>query len=262
MTLAQQQSRFIEGLMSNDASLPEGWQARERAGYEIYRNAYRARLIDALHETYPRTARLAGEEAFQAAAAHHLITHPPASWTLDDAGLGFAQTLETLFPADPDVAELAWIEWAMQDAFTARDTGPLDGAGLVTATASFGDRDWQDMRFAFVPGLAVRLVRHDCLTLWQWLGDSACGQEIAAARDLSPLPETEGCVVWREGLRSTFTMTSAAEAQALTAMADGAGYGAACDLLTSLLGEEQALQMAGEMLARWLANGWIERLLA
>ncbi|WP_067734382.1 HvfC/BufC N-terminal domain-containing protein [Novosphingobium naphthalenivorans] len=254
MTLAEQQSRFLQGLMADDASLPENWQARERAGYEIYRNAYRARLIDALRETYPRTALLTGEDAFQAAAAHHLIMHPPASWTLDDAGAGFAQTLEDLFPHDPDVTELAWIEWAMQAAFTARDTVPLDASGLIAATASFGDQDWQDLRIAFVPGLAVRLVRHDGAALWPLLGND---NGIAAARALPLMPEARGCVVWREGLRPTFTMIDAAEAQALALMESGASYGAACELLAGLLGDKQAVPLAGEMLARWLARGWI-----
>lgn len=262
MTLARQQSRFIAGLMSDDAPLPEDWQARERAGYEIYRSAYRARLIEALRETYPRTARLAGEDAFHAAAAHHLISHPPRSWTLDDAGQGFAQTLEALFPDDPDVAELAWIEWAMQAAFTARDAVPFDGTAMVAATAAFDDRAWQDLRLAFMPGLAVRRVRHNASALWNRLGEDAGDEDIALARSLPALPEMRGCVIWREGLKATFTTVNAAEAQALTAMKAGTGYGAACDMLTDLLGEEQALRMAGEMLARWLAHGWIENILS
>lgn len=258
MTLASQQSQFIQALMSDDEPLPEHWQAREHAGYAIYRNAHRARLIDALQETYPRTVLLVGEEAFGAAAAHHLILHPPTGWTLDDAGKGFAETLEDLFPQDRDVCELAWIEWAMQSAFTAADVTPLDGPGLVTATQSFDDRAWQDLRLRFVPGLGLRQMHHDCRTLWNLLGDEP---DIAAARDLGPLPEPQGGVVWREGLRSTFAVIGLAEMQALALMAEGASYGAACDHLVSLLGEAHALELAGAMLARWLASGWIAAVL-
>jgi len=254
MTLAAQQSQFIQALMSDDAPLPEHWQARERAGYAIYRNAYRARLIDTLQETYPRTALLVGSEAFGAAAAHHLILHPPTGWTLDDAGKGFAEALENLFPQDRDVCELAWTEWAMQSAFTAADITPLDGPGMVTATQSFDDRAWQDLRLRFVPGLRFRQVHHDCRALWELLGEEP---NIAAARDLAPLAESQGCVVWREGMRATFTLIGLAEMQALALMMDGASYGAACDHLVSLLGEAAALELAGAMLARWLFSGWI-----
>ena len=253
MTLAEQQSRFILGLMSDTAALPERWQRRERAGYAIYRNAYRARLIDALRETFPRTAQLAGEEAFQAAAAHHLITHPPASWTLDDAGRGFTETLKTLFPGDPDVAELGWVEWAMRVAFTVSEAAPLDGRGMLAATASFNDEGWQNLRLRFVPGLDARLVQHDIPALWRLLEE-----DIPAARNLAPLRDARGCVVWREGLRPTFTAMGTAETEALIMMKDGATYGAACDQLIGQLGEQPALALAGEMLAYWLASGWIE----
>ncbi|WP_052223495.1 HvfC/BufC N-terminal domain-containing protein [Novosphingobium malaysiense] len=254
MRLALLQSQFLEGLRSDASALPAHWKQRERAGYAIYREAYRARLIAALHETYPRTARLVGNEAFQKAAAHHVITSPPTSWTLDDAGRGFAQTLEDLFRRDPEVAELAWIEWAMQNAFSARDMSPLDASGFSNVSAQFADEDWHDMRLDFVPALALRQVNHDCRTLWR-----ALAQERAnAAVPSSPLlPEPAGCAVWREGLRATFTMLDGAEARALAMMIDGAGYGAACELLVALMGEEQALSVASAMLGRWLSHGWI-----
>ena len=142
----------------------------------------------------------------------------------------------------------------MQTAFTTRDTRPLDGSGLVAATASFGDEAWQDLRLRFVPGLAVRQVGHDCMELWHLLGDEA---DLRAARALPPLSEAQGCVVWREGLRATFTMIDAAEARALEAMIEDASYDAACDILIAAMEEERALSFAGAMLARWIANGWV-----
>lgn len=53
---------------------------------DIYRNNYRSAPIDALENTYERTARLAGRDAFRQAAILHVIEHPPTSWTLDLLG--------------------------------------------------------------------------------------------------------------------------------------------------------------------------------
>lgn len=106
----------------------------------------------------------------------------------------------------------------------------------------------------FVPGLRFRQVHHDCRALWELLGEDP---NIAAARDLAPLAESQGCVVWREGMRATFTLIGLAEMQALALMMEDASYGAACDHLVSLLGEAAALELAGAMLARWLSSGWI-----
>lgn len=257
MSLADLQSQFVAGLMSDDAPLPVSWRSRQLEGYDVYRNAYRARLVDALHETYPRTALLVGEEAFRAAAAHHLITCPPTGWTLDEAGRGFSRTVEDLFADDPDVAELAWVEWAMLEAFVARDASPLDGRGLAAATESFDDAAWQALRLCFMPGLAVRQVHHDCLDLWRRLAVNQ-GDDVAAARTVPAFPEAKGCVVWREGLRPVFAMIDGAEARALRMMLEGASFGAAGEMLISMMGEARALPVAGGMLANWIRNGWVE----
>lgn len=257
MSLAELQSRFVAALRDDEAGLPVTWGGRRQDGFAVYRNAYRARLVDALRETYPRTARLVDDESFGAAAAHHLILHPPGGWTLDDAGRGFAATAAELFPEDGDVAELAWIEWAMQQAFIARDAQALDGAGLASATASFDDADWSALRLGFTPDVAARKVQHDWPTLWPMLED---GGEVAVARTMSPLREAAGCVVWRERLRPVFTLVTLPEYEALALMMQGVSYGDACDHLVARVGEDEALALAGGMLGRWLANGWIEGL--
>src|SRR3546814_3597676 len=90
----------------------------------VYRGNYRSALVEAMRSTYERTEKWVGEAAFRRAAAHHLIAHPPSSWTIDDAGAGFDRTCAELFANDPEVAELAWLEWTMLEAFTAPDVAP------------------------------------------------------------------------------------------------------------------------------------------
>ena len=135
--LMHAQQAFLACVLDDTAPAPAGWTTRQMAGLTVYRNAYRARLLDTLRDTFERTARLAGDEAFQQAAAHHLILHPPAHWTIDLAGEGFAETCAALFAGDPDVGELAWLEWAMHRAFAAPDAAPLTLNELAQATAQF-----------------------------------------------------------------------------------------------------------------------------
>ena len=105
--LALRQQEFLACLLDDATPLPAGWDTRRVAGMAVYRNAYRTRLIDALRETFERTAQLVGEDAFRRAAAHHLITNPPTGWTIDLTGERFAETCAELFAHDPDVAEVA-----------------------------------------------------------------------------------------------------------------------------------------------------------
>ena len=234
--------------------LPPGWTGRHAAGMAVYRNNYRTALVEALRATFERTERLVGEASFARAAAHHVILHPPTSWTLDLAGEGFDITCATLFTHDPEVAELAWLEWTMHRAFVARDTQPLDPAGFAAASAGFGEAEWNTLRLRFVDGLAVATVRHDLKALWQSLGEDRTGPVI------EPLGEQACAVVWREAERPVFILVPAAEGAALEAMLDGASYDDACALLIELLGEEDAIPAAGSMLSRWLSEGLVETL--
>lgn len=249
--LANQQSAFMAQVLSDDAPVPRDWSQRQAAGMEIYRNAYRARLVDALRDTYERTAAYVGEEAFRKAAAHHLITHPPTSWTLDDAGEMFPETLAELFRNDPEVAELGWLEWAMHRVFVARDAQPLDAAGFASAAALFRDEDWETMRLSFLPALEQREIAHNIGLVWRAVNDS-----VSEMPDIT-LPDPLSLVVWREDIKPVFLQVDAVEGAALAMMRGGASYGAMCAVLLDRLDEEQAVARAGEMLGRWLHNGFI-----
>ena len=251
-SLAERQQEFMAHVLDDDRPLPNGWTDRHAAGMDIYRNAYRARLVDAVRETYERTSRWVGEDAFRKAAAHHIITSPPNSLTLDDAGRGFPETLAELFANDPEVAELGWLEWAMHRAFVAGDAEPMDAAAFGDAAALFAEEDWANMSLGFTPGLSQKKVSHDIGKLWRSLAEDEAGD-----RPDGTLDRALYCVVWREGVKPVFMQIEEAEGRALEMMREGGTYGEMCELLIELLGEEQAVAEAGAILGRWLHNGLI-----
>ena len=250
-SLAASQQAFLAHLLDEERAPAEGWTERHLAGLAVYRNAYRARLIDALRDTYERTARWIGDDAFQQAAAHHVISHPPTSWTLDKTGEGFAQTLCELFAGDPEVAELAWLEWAMHRCFVSADAQPMNVAELPEATASFDETDWADLHLEFLPGTCQTAIAHDLGTLWR-----ALGQDDAGSPDYS-LNASAYCVVWREGFKPVFMQVDAVEGQALALMLGGASFGQVCEALVDMLSEEEAVAQAGSILGRWIHHGMI-----
>ena len=251
MTLAARQQSFMAAILDDEAPLPNDWGARHSAGLEIYRNNYRSALVEALAATFERTRRWVGEDSFRRAAAHHIILHSPTSWTLDDAGEGFDLTLAELFAGDPEVTELAWLEWAMHRAFTAPDHASLTHADFAVQTATFAEDDWAALQFAFLPGLAFRQVAHDAGTLW-----NALGKDDFAAPDIT-LPQPHGMVVWREGLRPTFRLLDPLDGEVLATALAGASFGDICAMLADRLGDEQGVGRAGFVLGRWLQDGLI-----
>lgn len=250
MTLATLQRGFLAQIAAPDDADLSAADPRLAAGMAVYRSAYRTRLVDALLDTYPRTARWIGEDGFRAAAAHHLIAHPPSSWTLDLAGEGFAATLVGLSGAQPDIVDLAALEWAMHSSFVAADAVPMTMAQFAEATATFTEANWADMRLELAPSVYLIPVETDCVALWQALRDEA-------STDISAAPvEVAMCIVWRDGQTPAFRLARAAEAEAIAMTGSGDSFGAMCGRLAADYGEAAA-SLAGSFLAEWIVTGLI-----
>ena len=250
-TLVERQVEFIANLLDEDEKLPEDWTSRHAEGLAIYRNNYRAALTDALSDTFQRTARWVGKDAFREAAAHHLIAHPPTGWTLDDVGSGFDVTLAELFTNDPEVSELAWTEWSMHQAFGAQNAEPLTVNDFAITTAEFQEADWSSLCLIFMPRIATRMMQHDIAAIWNALNnDEFCAPEYELAEPLA-------CHVYREGENPTFVTAPVHEKMALEAMIEGASFGHILETLAKQLPLESAANAAGAMLGRWLHNGML-----
>ncbi len=238
MTLLADQTLFLAEIAADDDAPPSS------IGMGIYRNAYRARLIGALESGYERTKRWVGDEAFEAAAAHYILTMPPSSWTLDAFGAQVPDVLAELFAGDGEVAELAWLEWQMQQAFAAPDLPELDAARL--AAAGLDEDGWNELRFTMAAGFAARAVEHDLAGLWHGLAAGATSQRAQPPRTPQQL------IVWRRALRPRFRLLDPAEYAALALLADGASLGAVGIALSQSGGNAAQL---GEWLAVWLTEG-------
>ena len=251
MTLAAIQDRFLATVTEAEGTNIVDWPTEMRDGFNVYRSAYRGRLLDCLRGAFDKSRKWIGDDSFDAAAAHHLILHPPTSWTLDDLGRGFSDTLATLFPNDPEVEELAWLEWEMQRLFTGPDVPVLAAADFAWRASSFGEEDWLVLRLVFDPNLAAREVKADCAALWTAIDqDTDMPSLIPAATNMHLL-------VWRQDLRSQFRLIGDAEAVGLELMRSGGSFEGLCDALVQSLGEDEGVAAAGTMVGRWVADGLI-----
>ena len=233
MSLALLQRRFLGEIAAADTQA-----APRSAGMAIYRNAYRVRLIDALRISFERTRRWAGEDPFEAAACHHILSCPPGSWSLDDYGHAFPKALETLFPDSPELGELAWLEWHMQRAFAAPDRPLLDPAEL--AARGLSEQAWADLQFTMAPGFAARPITTNCTALWAMLAEPEAEDFAVEA------PQGQCLIVWRSGFSPHFRQVERVEHDALSRLAAGASLGEIAD--------ETNVQSLGAWLALWLQD--------
>lgn len=231
MSLLELQTAFRAEIVGGD-----GDAEPSSLGMAIYRDAYRGRLLAALETRFERTRRWVGAAAFTAAACHYVLTTPPRDWTLDSYGADFPALLETLFAGDPEVAELAWLEWQMQSAFAAPDAAELDPATLAAAAGS--EIDWDRLGFVMAAGFAHRLIATDSPSLWAALAGDA---DFVVSRD------TTFILIWRSRSSPHFRVCDEAEHASLVLLAEG---GTLADVARSASADRLAA-----WLTQWLREG-------
>lgn len=241
MTLEELQRRFSECIRDD---WPQHGLPFRSDGLSIYRNNYREQLRFALRMAFPYLVLWLGESVFDRLAETHIALHFPRSWTLDHYGYDFAATAQALFPTDPEVAELAWIEWAIAEAMVAPDDRSVEKSRL-------GDLDWDDANIMFSSSLRLSEARSNAAEIW------AAFEEGLTPPAAMVLEEPGALLVWRHGLLPCFRSISASEFQVISALKHGRSFPAACEILRLRLGTAEAIEAAGAMLGGWLRDGII-----
>ncbi|TXI90997.1 MAG: DUF2063 domain-containing protein [Cupriavidus sp.] len=240
------QRSLRDHILAQDApSRPPGVPTSGAPGLLVYRHAYRAQLVANLRDTYEKTCLWLGDETFDAVALAYVEKHPPSAWTLADYGDGFFEALATRWPQDPEVAELAWLDWALRRAFDGPDADPIAPEALAAV-------DWDQAMLNFVPTLCIGAVRTNAAAIWSSLADEETPP--AAAR----LPEPAAIRVWRVDLSPQYRAIESLEEHALRLARDGASFASLCqDLATRFSDPDAAAQAAGGFLATWIQDGLV-----
>lgn len=242
MTLATLQ-QAMTGYLTNAPGNDFAAQMQHAPGLSVYQNNYRGSLMACLKDTYEKCWAWLGDEGFEAAAQQHIDLHPSHSWTLDAYGHDFPETLRILYPDDPEVSELAWLEWAMRRAFDGPDATPIEAAQL-------GNVDWENARFKMVPTLVLGRVTTNASALW-----SALDEDIAPPA-VETLAQPATLCVWRQDLSPCFRTIESRDARLLQMALSGETFGHICQSLSADM-DENAAQVAGVALGTWLKDGLI-----
>ena len=239
MTLLAMQRTFRDWLVTSEDAAAEALGGGH--GTAVYQNNYRIALVSSLAETFQRLALWLGNEAFEVAAARYIDARPPSSWTLDAYGEDFTAFIDGLYPDDPEVAELAFIDWTVGQVFVGSDAEALRPERLAVA-------DWETAVIHPVPSLLVMPIATNADVIWQAL---ATGENPPPAEAVE---QGTALLVWRQGLEPVFRRADAYERDVLAWSATGEGFATICERLATMLGEEAAVITAGALLGRWLVE--------
>lgn len=216
----------------------------------IYHHAYRMRLVDTLRDSFGHTLCYLGDEWFDEAALAHVEAHPSSHPNLRWYGADFAVSLRQRHPDDPDIAELATLDWALRGAFDGPDAPALALAELGTVAPEA----WARLVLRLHPTTARLRLQHNTLAIWHAIDQD--GVPPAA----QPLAEPTELLVWRRGLSPHFRSLGALEARALDLVLEGVGFSAVCERLAADFPEAELAVEAGALLRRWVEDGLLSAL--
>jgi hypothetical protein len=210
---------------------------------DIYHNAYRARLVELLADTYERLVHYIGDDSFDAAARAYIETHLPTARNLRDYGGDFPAFLAWYFPNDPEVAELAEMDLRLRNCFDAADAKPLRLSDLATVRPE----EWGAKVFALHPSASFQAFNWNAPAIWQSLNEDCAPP--AAER----LPQPFVWLFWRKELQPHFRSLSDKETTALQAISKGQTFGEVC---AALAHAHPVLDVAPQI-ALWL-RAWLD----
>jgi hypothetical protein len=244
MTLIEFQRDMCGWLVREDADAVARFGQRAAPGLRVYQNNYRAQLVACLEESFAQTRAWIGGEAFHRAVVAHIDRVPPSSWTLDAYPRDFPATLVSLYPGDPEVGELAWIDLALGEAFVAADAAVLTASDLV-------DTDWDRAILHLTASVALGELTTNATAIWSALANG----EVPPA--VEPLPEPGAILVWRDDHAARFRAIDQQERSALLAVLSGLRFSGLCAAMVEAFGEEAGVARVGQLLGQWLADGMI-----
>ncbi len=222
-----------------------GVDSAQRLG--IYHNAYRVRLADVLADSFAKTSLYMGSDTFAQHATDFAVSHPPLARSLSRYGADLPDYLATLYPDNPELRELAQLDWDLRTRF---DVADVEALTPQTAQASVQGQApaWLASRTPLHPSLVLRSIRTNVVQLWRAIEADADVPEV------QQIAEIRFLAVWRKGLQPHFQSVDADEAAFLQCLLAGNSVDEAVSTLagTAVLPDPMRL---GGWLRAWLEDG-------
>lgn len=213
----------------------------------IYREAYQARLLEALASNYPCLKKYMGDKEFQKIGFDYLETHPSSfrsiRWFGDELALFLSQ--QDSLSQHPYLAELAEFEWKMTLTFDAEDTHLLTMEQMATIPPDA----WSEMKMIAQPSLQRMNFSWNVLSIWQ----NITQEKPPESPVKQPLPTP--WVLWRTDYINRFYAMSEDEAWAMDKVLCGVTFGKLCEGLCSFVDEQDVGMRAATLLKSWIQSG-------
>jgi hypothetical protein len=220
-------------------SLPAGAVLDERLC--IYAAGYRARIGEALAESFPALAHLLPSSGWREMVSRYIAARPPLSYNLNDAAACLPDFLrgDKLGAVFPFVADLAELEWRLVRAFHAEGASALDPAEVASVSA-----EASDLVLRFQPAVAIVESRWPIHALWK------ASETPIEAIDIEIEARPQVVLIYRVGFEARCELIDEGQGRAIAALLAGRTLG---DVVEQM--EEADPHHVGQWFARWMGLG-------
>lgn len=223
-------------------------------GLEIYANAYKMRLIEALSDNFPVLHTLLGDERFFALAHDYIDHNPPEHFSLRYFGEQLSVFIDSYPLANefPIIKEMAEFEWALRFAFDAADKSTTQLSELL----AIPPEQWDSLVFQFHPSLQILHLHWNVPQIWK-----------AVDEELEPIAMEQhddgvNWLIWRQDLRTWFRSLEVDEAFSLASMLQGASFAQVCESIVQWIDAEHAPNRVAGFVSEWLSSGLISQVMS
>lgn len=251
--LKELQQQMLAWLKAHDPVIKESVTGTEKVSadlrLDIYANAYRYRLIEALEDTFPALNTLLGDDDFFKMGLRYIERYPSQHFSLRFFGHRLADflTVEDDFKEQKVLSEMAKFEWLLRAAFDAAAQPRLSLEDLQT----IAPEQWPELTFSFHPSLQRINLSFNVPQLWQ-----------AIEQEQPPIDIIEqeypiGWLIWRRDLRTWYRSMDVDEVWAMDAMLEGENFATISAGICEWIDEQHAPTRVAGFIQTWINEGLI-----
>ncbi len=250
--LSSTQHRFAQYIVSDTpiglpAAIDPAGPLPGARGMQIYHRAYRERLAEVLADSYPKCERYLGTGRFKQLTYQYISGHPPQHRQLGRYGADFGYMLDSVYPENAELPDLAGLEWALRAVFDAADVP----AWTVRAIEEAGADACLGCGSILHPSVRLFAVQTNAVAIWHAIDADG---EVPEVVRLTP---ARMLAVWRKDLQPHFKSLDSEEAAFLLALVpEGATIAAVAEAWSA-----SGRLSDPAILGGWLAGWWSDQLL-
>ena len=215
----------------------------------IYAQMYFARLVEVLSQNFPRVFDILGFERFQDVVRAYITQQPSVYPTIQDVGEHFTDFVSAHEVGEtwPFLGDLTRLEWLRLEVFDAPDAESLRLEDLQTIPAD----DWPELQFQLIPASQILDSTWPIHSLW--LAEDA-------EQPQTVQPEQTAVRIWRHEFMVYQAPMNPTEKIALEAVRARESFANVCAALEAVVSAEEAPQVMGSLLLRWIEDGLLAKL--